>query len=198
MATDSCLQLVKFPFCGKRNFAHVPKVKHSRLDSYPGFSKVAQWNDMAVYNQRTLPSCDQPKGEVTMKKWSGRCSIADLKFGGRELWLKGSGYHLGAGKDKKRVSPCPQKEPQHWAHVGFSRGRLALGFQQTGLWSNKCLLLFDVWHGKPKSSALWQPGGWVGREVEGGFRREGTHICLWPTHVAVWQRPSQHCKLSSS
>ena len=47
---------------------HVPKVKHSRLDSYPGLSKVAQWNDMAVYNQRTLPSCDQPKGEVTMKK----------------------------------------------------------------------------------------------------------------------------------
>ena len=29
----------------------------------------------------------------------------------------------------------------------------------------------------------------VGREVGGGFRREGPHVCLWPIHVDVWQRP---------
>ena len=31
------------------------------------------------------------------------------------------------------------------------------------------------------------------REVRGGFRREGTHVCLWPIYVAVWQKPSQYC-----
>ena len=30
------------------------------------------------------------------------------------------------------------------------------------------------------------------REVGGGLRREGTHVCLWPIHVDVWQRPSQY------
>ena len=43
---------------------------------------------------------------------------------------------------------------------------------------------FDVWCRAPKDSALWQPGGvrWGGR-WEGGFRREGTHIYLWPIHI---------------
>ena len=27
------------------------------------------------------------------------------------------------------------------------------------------------------------------------FRREGTHVCLWLSHVDVWQRPSQYCKV---
>ena len=35
----------------------------------------------------------------------------------------------------------------------------------------------------------------VGREVEGGFRREGTHLCLWLIHVDVWQRPSKYYKV---
>ena len=32
----------------------------------------------------------------------------------------------------------------------------------------------------------------AGREVR-GFRREGTHVCLWPIHVAIWQKSSQYC-----
>ena len=31
----------------------------------------------------------------------------------------------------------------------------------------------------------------VGREVGGGFRMGRTHVYLWPTHVNVWQKPSQ-------
>lgn len=36
----------------------------------------------------------------------------------------------------------------------------------------------------------WQDGR--GREVGWGFRREGTHVYLWPIHVDVGQRPSQY------
>ena len=53
-------------------------------------------------------------------------------------------------------------------------------------------------------SALWRPKqdgnlnrvdcecleGWD--EVGGG--REGTSVCLWLTHVDVWQKPTQYCK----
>ena len=28
----------------------------------------------------------------------------------------------------------------------------------------------------------------VGREVREGFRKEGTHVCLWPIHVDIWQK----------
>ena len=44
----------------------------------------------------------------------------------------------------------------------------------------------------PKASALRQPGGmgWEGR-WEGGFRMEGTNLCLWLIHVDVWQKPAQ-------
>lgn len=28
----------------------------------------------------------------------------------------------------------------------------------------------------------------------GRFKREGTHIYLWLTHVDVWQRPTQYCE----
>ena len=34
----------------------------------------------------------------------------------------------------------------------------------------------------------------MGREVGGIFKREGTHVYLWPIHVEVWQEPSQYCK----
>ena len=37
--------------------------------------------------------------------------------------------------------------------------------------------------------------GWVGRKVYGGFRRKDSHVCLWPIHTGVWQRPSQYCKV---
>ena len=33
----------------------------------------------------------------------------------------------------------------------------------------------------------------VGTEVGGGFRIEGTHVCLWPIHIDVWQKLSQYC-----
>ena len=26
------------------------------------------------------------------------------------------------------------------------------------------------------------------------FKREGSYICLWLTHVVVWQKPTQYCK----
>ena len=28
----------------------------------------------------------------------------------------------------------------------------------------------------------------------GGFRREGTYVCLWPIHVDIQQKPSHYCK----
>ena len=34
----------------------------------------------------------------------------------------------------------------------------------------------------------WGEGG--GRGVSGG---RGSHVCLWPIHVDVWQSPSQYC-----
>ena len=33
----------------------------------------------------------------------------------------------------------------------------------------------------------------VGREVEEGFRKGGTHVYPWLIHVDVWQKPSQYC-----
>ena len=41
------------------------------------------------------------------------------------------------------------------------------------------------------SVTTWRYG--AGREVGRGLRREGTHVCLWPLHVSVWQKPSQYC-----
>ena len=31
-------------------------------------------------------------------------------------------------------------------------------------------------------------------EVGGRFKREGTYVCLWLTHVDVWQKPEQYCE----
>ena len=33
----------------------------------------------------------------------------------------------------------------------------------------------------------------VGREVEEGFGKRGTHVYPWLIHVDVWQKPSQYC-----
>ena len=42
---------------------------------------------------------------------------------------------------------------------------------------------------------LYQPTGvWMGREVEGRFKKEGTHVYLWLINVDVWQKPTQYCK----
>ena len=43
------------------------------------------------------------------------------------------------------------------------------------------------------SMTTWKDG--VRRVVGGVFRREGTHVRLWPIHADVWQKPSQYCKV---
>ena len=43
------------------------------------------------------------------------------------------------------------------------------------------------------SVATWRDG--VGGEVREGFRKEGTHVCLRPIQVDVWQQPSQYFKV---
>ena len=35
----------------------------------------------------------------------------------------------------------------------------------------------------------------MGKEVGGGFEREGTYVYLMPIHVDVWPDPSQYCKV---
>ena len=42
-------------------------------------------------------------------------------------------------------------------------------------------------------SALWQPRG-VKCGGGGRFKREETCVYLWLIHVAIWQKPIQHCK----
>ena len=34
----------------------------------------------------------------------------------------------------------------------------------------------------------------MGKEVGGTFKREGTYVDLWMTHVEVWQKPTQYFK----
>ena len=53
-------------------------------------------------------------------------------------------------------------------------------------------LMFDTGHPKPVLCDKLEDG--VGREVRVGSRMEGTHVCLWPIHVGIWQIPSQYCK----
>ena len=36
--------------------------------------------------------------------------------------------------------------------------------------------------------------GWVGREMGGGFKREGIYVYLWLIHVGVWQETTKFCK----
>ena len=34
----------------------------------------------------------------------------------------------------------------------------------------------------------------MGKEVGRTFKREGTYVYLWMTHVEVWQKPTQYFK----
>ena len=43
------------------------------------------------------------------------------------------------------------------------------------------------------SVTAWRDG--VTSKAGGGLRREGTHVCLWPIHDDVRQKPSQYCKV---
>ena len=37
--------------------------------------------------------------------------------------------------------------------------------------------------------------GWDRVECWGErFKREGTYVYLWLTHIVAWQKPTQHCK----
>ena len=48
-----------------------------------------------------------------------------------------------------------------------------------------------------QSTALRIPGaleGWDGYGVRGRFKKKGTYVYLWLIHVALWQKPTQHCK----
>ena len=36
----------------------------------------------------------------------------------------------------------------------------------------------------------------MGREVQGGFKMEGTQVYLWLIYTDVLQKPSQHCKVT--
>ena len=47
--------------------------------------------------------------------------------------------------------------------------------------------------GNPKPVLCDNLDGW-GR-VGGGGMEEGTHECLWPIHIHVWQTPSQYLKV---
>ena len=49
--------------------------------------------------------------------------------------------------------------------------------------------------GSPKVVLCDNLQGGGGQGGGRGFRREGTHICLWPIHVDVWQKSSQNCKV---
>ena len=54
---------------------------------------------------------------------------------------------------------------------------------------------FDVWHRAQSwcSVTTWRDR--VGREVGEEFKKEGSHVRLWPIPVYVWQKPSQDCKV---
>ena len=41
--------------------------------------------------------------------------------------------------------------------------------------------------------AVWQSRG-MGWGAGGRVQRDGTYVYLWLIHVAVWQKPTQHCK----
>ena len=34
----------------------------------------------------------------------------------------------------------------------------------------------------------------IGWDVGGKFKRKGTYVYLWLTHVNVWQKPTQYCE----
>ena len=43
-----------------------------------------------------------------------------------------------------------------------------------------------------KKACPWGQGCRAEEQKRGGFRIEGTHVYLWPTHSDIWQKPSQY------
>ena len=46
------------------------------------------------------------------------------------------------------------------------------------------------------TGALWQPRGWGGMGGGRDYRREGTCVHLWLSHVDMWQGSHQYCNAS--
>ena len=43
---------------------------------------------------------------------------------------------------------------------------------------------------------IWDnPEGQGGERRGSGVQDGGSHVGLWPIHAAVWQKPSQYCKV---
>lgn len=55
--------------------------------------------------------------------------------------------------------------------------------------------MYDAGNTKPALCDGDLEGGGVGGEVEGELKREGACVCLKLLLAAVWQKPSQHCKI---
>lgn len=45
--------------------------------------------------------------------------------------------------------------------------------------------------GHPKLVLCDNLKGWI--KEGGGYRMEGTNVCLWLIHTDGWQKPSQYC-----
>ena len=54
-------------------------------------------------------------------------------------------------------------------------------------------LLYDA--GNPKPVLCDNLEGWIGWEVGGRFKEEGTYVYQWLIQADIWHKPSQYCKL---
>ena len=55
-------------------------------------------------------------------------------------------------------------------------------------------LLYDAWSSNLILCDNLQAWDGVGKK----FKREGTYVYLWLTHIDIWQKPTQHCNQLSS
>ena len=55
--------------------------------------------------------------------------------------------------------------------------------------------MHEAGHSKP---VFWgNPEGWGGEGGKRGVQDVGTHVHGWLSHVDVWQKPPQYCKVFS-
>ena len=80
-------------------------------------------------------------------------------------------------------------------HISMARvgcfERIALKHTHTTCKISRGSWLYHTGHPKPALCDNLEGWGW--KEAGGGFRREGTYVCLWPIHVDIWQKQSQYC-----
>ena len=84
-----------------------------------------------------------------------------------------------------RAAKRHRHEEQTFGHSGRRRGWDDLRDEPRNIYITICKivsgsLMYDT--GTPKVTT-WRD--WVGKEVRVHFRREGSHVCLWPIHVDV-------------